>query len=70
MKKLFILPILMLSLAGCIKCEETPEYDNAWAKHGNCIITKVIRIEGHRYIILCGSYAGTIIHAESCDCKK
>jgi hypothetical protein len=70
MKKLFILIILALGLSGCIKCEETPEYDKAWAKHGNCITTKVIQIEGHRYIILCGYYDGTIIHSESCECKK
>lgn len=70
MKKLLILFILALGLTGCIKYEETPEYDNAWANHGYTIITKVVQIEGHKYIILCGSHAGTIIHAESCDCKK
>ena len=70
MKKLLILPILMFGLTGCIKCEETPEYDNAWAMHSCSMMTKVVQIEGHRYIILRGPYAGTIIHAESCDCKK
>jgi hypothetical protein len=70
MKKLFILPILMLGLTGCIKCEETPEYDNAWAMHGYCTMTTVVQIDGHKYIILRGTYAGNIIHAESCDCKK
>jgi uncharacterized protein YcfL len=70
MKKLFILPILMLSLTGCNQCKETPEYDNAWAMYGSSIMTKVVQIEGHRYIVLRGTYAGTIIHAESCDCKK
>ena len=70
MKKLFILTILTLGLAGCIKCEETPEYDNAWATHSGGMLTKVVQIEGHKYIILRGPYGGNIIHAESCDCKK
>ena len=70
MKKLFILPILMFGLAGCIKCEEALEYDNAWAMHGGGVLTKVVQIEGHKYIIVRGTYSGNIIHAESCDCKK
>lgn len=70
MKKLLIIPILMFGLTGCIKCEVTPEYDNAWANHGYSMMTKVVQIEGHKYIILCRSHAGTIIHAESCDCRK
>ena len=70
MKKLLILPILMFGLAGCIKWEETPEYDNAWAMHCDGILTKVVQIDGHKYIILRGTYGGDIIHAESCDCKK
>ena len=52
MKKLLILPILMFGLTGCIKWEETPEYDNAWAMHSAGILTKVVQIDGHKYIIL------------------
>jgi hypothetical protein len=71
MKKLLILPILMFGLTGCSKCEDAPEkYDDTWAAHGKCITTKVIQIEGHKYIIFSGYNSGTIIHAESCDCKK
>ena len=70
MKKFLILPILVFGLTGCIKCTETPEYDNAWSNHGNCITTKVVQIEGHKYIIMDGLYSGGIIHAESCDCRK
>lgn len=70
MKKLLILSILAFGLVGCEKCKKSIEYDNTWANHGYTIITKVVQIEGHKYIILCGSHAGTIIHAESCDCRK
>lgn len=44
--------------------------DNAWISHGNFTATKVVEIEGHKYVIMIGHYSGGIIHAESCGCKK
>lgn len=44
--------------------------NNTWTYHGGCISTKIIEIEGHKYIIMNGFECGTIIHAESCNCKK
>lgn len=70
MKKLVALSILMLGLTGCIRLENAPDYDAAWTDHGNVANTKVVKIEGHRYIILCGPNSCAIVHAESCDCKK
>ena len=70
MKKLIALSILMLSLTGCIRLENAPDYDDAWTYHGNGTNTKVVKIEGHRYIIQRAVYSCAIVHAESCDCKK
>lgn len=44
--------------------------DNMWNSHGQCTSTKVVKIEGHKYVIMIGYKSGGIIHAESCDCKK
>jgi hypothetical protein len=75
MKKLMFITMIGLStiLAGCgapPSAENAPNKDNAWISHGNCTSTKVVEIEGHKYIIMVGFKAGNIIHAESCSCKK
>lgn len=57
-------------LAGCAKIENDKDIDKAWIDHGVGCCTKVIEVEGHKYIIMDGSYSGCIIHAESCPCKK
>jgi hypothetical protein len=44
--------------------------DNMWNSHGQCVSTKIVEIEGHKYVIMVGFKCGGIIHAESCDCKK
>lgn len=31
--------------------------------------TKVIEVEGHKYIILTGLHMGSIVHAASCPCN-
>ena len=56
------------AFAGCAKY--TKSHNNSWTSHGNYCITTVVVIEGHKYIIMDGAYAGGIVHAESCNCKK
>ena len=46
------------------------DIDNIWNSHGQCASTKVVEIEGHKYVIMIGYKCGGIIHAESCDCRK
>ena len=79
MKKLmFIAAMIGLGsmLVGCSDSfenapnKDVPNKDNVWISHGNCTSTKVVEIEGHKYIIMIGFKSGGIIHAESCSCKK
>jgi hypothetical protein len=74
MKKLMFIAMISFGfmLVGCSASsyEDAPDKDNAWMLHGIDIATKVVEIEGHKYIIMDGYYSGTIIHAESCGCKK
>lgn len=60
------------TLAGCggTSYEDAPDKDNTWISHGNDVTTKVVTIEGHRYVIMDGFKSGGITHAESCNCKK
>ncbi len=61
-------------LAGCgaphSSSVDASDKNNTWISHGNCTTTKVVEIEGHKYIIMTGFKCGGIIHAESCSCKK
>ena len=71
----FILMLVGLCpiLAGCgatPSSENAPNKDNAWISHGNYTSTKVVEIEGHKYVIMISIKSGGIIHAESCRCKK
>lgn len=76
MKKIAIIGLILMLvglcsiLAGCYACEDAPDKDNTWISHGSDVKTKVVEIEGHRYIIMDGFYSGGIIHAESCRCRK
>lgn len=73
MKKLMFIAMISLStmLVGCgTSYEAAPDKDNSWIQHGNEVTTKVVTIEGHKYIIMDGFHSGGIIHAESCGCKK
>lgn len=70
MKKLIIAAVAAAILAGCTKVENDKNIDDAWCLHGMNCYTKVVEIEGHKYIILDGSYSGNITHAASCWCMK
>lgn len=72
MKKLMLFAVIGLGsvLTGCDSYEESPDKDTTWSFHGIDVLTKVVEIEGHKYIIMDGYYSGGIIHAESCGCKK
>ena len=74
-KKLIIIAVAAAALAGCVKTEDSKyqiedskDVDRAWTGHGMSCHTKVVEIEGHKYIIIDGYYSGGIIHAASCDC--
>ena len=70
MKKMIIAVAAACALTGCIKTVDSKEADEAWTNHGDFSWTKVVEIEGHKYILMDGVYSGTIIHAESCPCRK
>ena len=73
MKKLVLIAMIGLvsMLVGCsASFEDAPDKNNTWLSHGQCTTTKVIEIEGHKYIIMVGVECCSIIHAESCGCKK
>ena len=60
-----------LCLAGCEEYDTTPAQSNVKyyrRTRGTAIYS--ICIEGHEYIILNGYRKGSIIHSESCPCKK
>lgn len=58
------------ALVGCEKVENDKDVDNAWTFHGMDCHTKVVEVEGHKYIIMDSYYAGGIIHAASCPCMN
>lgn len=69
--KFIYICIAILALTGCsASFEDAPDKDRAWTSHGNEAATKVVEIEGHKYIIMDGFRCGCIIHAESCSCKS
>lgn len=73
MKKFMLIAMIGLGfmLVGCnTSFEDSPDKDKTWILHGNDVVTKVVTIEGHRYVIMDGFKCGGIIHAESCGCKK
>lgn len=71
MKKLIIAVIAFTVLAGCRpNIEKDKNYKDSWTDHGLSVTTKVVEIDGHKYILLDGYRAGGIIHAESCRCKR
>lgn len=61
------------TLVGCnASYEDVSNKDKLWISHDRYVrvMTKVVEIEGHKYILMKGSRCGNIIHAESCSCKK
>ena len=56
-------------LAGCDKVEndKNKNLSEGWCYHGIYCRTKVVEIEGHKYILMDGNGCG-IIHAASCEC--
>ena len=71
-KKMTIIAVATATaiLAGCVKVENDTDIDKAWTCHGNGCYTKAVEVEGHKYIIMDGIYAGNIIHAASCQCMN
>lgn len=69
MKKLLIVPIVALAMCGCYKTVEDSSIDDPWTRHGDTCRTKVVNIEGHKYVLLHDYHSGCIVHAASCDCQ-
>lgn len=63
-KNLAILVMLAALLASCDGKQAEVKNNNA------SYFIYVETIRGHEYIILNGMYLGSIIHSESCPCKK
>ena len=68
MSKMMIIAAVTAIFTGGVKVEDAKDIDKPWSRHGKDCYTKVIEIEGHKYILMDGSYAGSIIHAASCKC--
>lgn len=69
MKKLIIAAVAAATLCGCgVKVEDDKEVNAAWTYHGRDVCTKIVEIDGHKYILIDGTYSGNIIHAASCWC--
>lgn len=62
--------LIALAVCGSTPAKESLTYDEPWTTHGMETATKVVVIEGHKYILYDGYYSGGIIHAESCHCKQ
>lgn len=52
------------------KRQDANNINESWTTHGNHVHTKIVVLEGHKYIILNRYYGVNIIHAESCNCKS
>ena len=61
---------LATAACGCEKVIDSQETKAAepWVYHGRNVYTKIVELDGHKYIIMDGSYSGNIIHAASCGC--
>ena len=71
MKRLLIAAIAVAAIYGCgVKVEDDKDADAVWTYHGFECSTKVVEIEGHKYVLLHGYKMGGIVHAASCECKK
>ena len=70
MKKIIIAIALAAAACGCEKVVDSQETKTAepWVYHGRELLTKIIELDGHKYIILDGYKCGGIIHAASCPC--
>lgn len=75
MKKILI-GVLGCSLlaCGCVKTDGKPDVSPAWTRIGSdsafgITVCKVIKVEGHEYLVVRGDYAVSAVHAESCACR-
>ena len=73
--RFIIVIIFALCLAGC-GVNDDSAYVQSNVSNERCFkrslttIIYSISIEGHEYIVFDGAYKGSIIHSESCPCKK
>lgn len=76
MKKILI-GVLGCSLlaCGCVKTDGKPDVSPAWTSIGSdsafgSTVCKVVKIEGHAYLIVRGHNCISAVHAESCACRS
>ena len=72
MKKLLIVLAIATAISGCEKVVDSQETKavEQWVYHGHEMYTKVVELDGHKYIIMDGYKCGGIVHAASCWCMK
>lgn len=72
MKKIIIAVALATAACGCEKVVDSQETKAAepWVYHGREVCTKVVELDGHKYVIMDGYKCGGIIHAASCGCRN
>jgi hypothetical protein len=74
---IIIVAVCCITLLGVLCCyrnrQDAQNINDPWishGSHGNQVDTKIVILEGHKYIILDTDYGADIIHAESCNCKS
>lgn len=65
-----IIGMVAIGISGQSANVSGSEKDQPWTSHGRDLVTKVVSIEGHKYVLVDGYRCTGIVHAESCDCKK
>lgn len=72
MKKIIVAVALATAACGCEKIVDSQETKAAepWVYHGRDVCTKIVELDGHKYIIMDGNYSGNIVHAASCGCRN
>lgn len=73
--RFIIVIVFALCFAGCgvnddSASGQTNVSNERYFKRSSSAIIYSISIEGHEYIVFDGAYKGSIIHSESCPCKK
>ena len=73
-KNIFIGILFIISVVIIVALANDKPNEDGWTSHCNYwrrpdAYTKVVEIEGHKYIILTGYHMGSIVHAASCPCN-
>ena len=73
MKKVLVAVVLGVALVGCeIDTKAGPSSETSFrsAQNAGDIDIRIVKVQGHDYIVLDGYKQGGICHSESCPCKS